>query len=79
MNLNERVWVDLNRPQPNTDGGGQPFIVAFLTTHGSLTDLERMGIEMADGVLVPTWTDDGPEDAPNNIIGQGQGHVRRVV
>jgi hypothetical protein len=26
---------------------------------------------MADGVVVPTWTDDGPEDAANNILGQG--------
>ena len=72
MTIDDRVWVDLMK----ADGNGR----VWLTTIGTRRDLERLGIQLREGIPLKLWSDDVDDTGrPDNLIVDGIAHFSSEI
>ena len=67
MTTDDRVWVDLMK----ADGTGR----VWLTTIGTRRDLDRLGIQLREGLPLKLWSDDiDAAGNTDNLLVEGVAH-----
>ena len=68
----DRVWVDFNSGTDRRDSDGRYFRQPSLDTVGSKRDLDRLGLELSEGLRLQVYMEDQDVDGrPGALVASG--------